>query len=55
MGREREKQVEKIQSTESQYQQHIAKLQRQLQAVEKDRNMCMVSIPLVECWQSGAV
>ena len=44
MGREREKQVEKIQSTESQYQQHITKLQRQLQAVEKERNMCMVSV-----------
>ena len=44
MGREREKQVEKIQSTESQYQQHITKLQRQVQAVEKERNMCMVSV-----------
>ena len=44
MGREREKQVEKIQSTKSQYQQHITKLQRQLQAVEKERNMCMVSV-----------
>ena len=44
MGREREKQIEKIQSTESQYQQHITKLQRQLQTVEKERNMCMVSL-----------
>ena len=44
MGREREKQVEKIQSRESQYEQHITKLQRHLQAVEKERNMCMVSV-----------
>ena len=42
MDRERAKQAEKIQSSESQYQQHMVKLQQQLQAVERERNLCMV-------------
>ena len=42
MGREREKQTEKVQTIEMQYQQSVTHLKVQLQAMEKERNMCMV-------------
>ena len=44
MGREREKHAEKVQTVETQYQQHVTQLKLQLQAMEKERNMCMVRV-----------
>ncbi len=42
MDREKQKQAERLQSLESQYQLHLTQLQQQLSAVEKERNICMV-------------